>query len=237
MDDNFKKIDFSFLKTFGYLLNFRVVLLLIYGVFLFDSLEIICYGKGIFQCDFSNFFTLSIFPFYLFFLITFGVIVSNFSVFVNLIASKVFKYISNLFDTCLNKLFKLESKTKTVKNLEDINSLYIVALTTQDAFLLEYLKKEIKYNNDIKKNHHVIYSFLIAVILNFAVTLIYDKKTILDFFFRLYKNNGCSLITVCLSLLLIPFIITILYCVKHSFIFDYEKIYFPDNNDKKSSNK
>jgi hypothetical protein len=118
---------------------------------------------------------------------------------------------------------------KSNKNPISIGSLYEIALITENTFLLEYIKNENKTIYNAKKSHRIIYSLSIAVILNWLVTLLYDKKTILDFIICLYKNSGGLFIKICLSLLLMPVFITIYYGLKHSIFFRDDIIYFPDD--------
>jgi len=110
--------------------------------------------------------------------------------------------------------------------------MYEIALTTENTFLLEYIKKEIKGIHNVKRNHRIIYSLFTAMIINWFVMLLYEKKTILDFIISLYKSNENFLIKICLSLLIIPVVFTILYGLWHSVIFNNECIYFPDSKYK-----
>jgi len=210
------------------LLNFHAVYLLIFGVFLFDSLGIILYGKGILNIDFSDFFNLSNTPFFLLFLVSFGIITTSLSVLVNLLFSNIFNCVADKLESCINKMLGLKSKPKINENSITVSFLYKIALTAKDAFLLEYVEKEIKNIHNMKKNYRVVYSLTIAVILNWLVTLLYDKKTIFDFIIFSYKNNGFSFINICLTLLIAPVILTIISGLKHSVAFDDEKIYFPE---------
>jgi hypothetical protein len=93
---------------------------------------------------------------------------------------------------------------------------------------LEYIKNENKIIYNAKKNHRIYYSLSIAVIFNWLVTFLYNKKTIIDFIICLYKNSGGLFIKICLSLLFIPVVLTTLYGLKHSIFFNVDRIYFPE---------
>jgi len=220
-------IDFSFVKSFEYLLNFCTTLLVIYGILLFDSLEIMVYGKGIVDTDFSSFLNLSAIPFFLLFLVTFGVIAASLSSLAYVGMFKLLISLPDKFESSVRSWLKFEPKT--TKNSKIIGSLHDIALITENVFLLEYIEKEIKRIHNVKKNHFIIYSLLIAILLNFFVMILYDARTILGFIICLYKNNGLLFIKICLTLLLIPIILSIIIGILHSFIFDDNKIYFPDD--------
>ena len=227
MENGPKRIDSSFVKAFESFLNLCAPLLLIYGILLFDSLEIMVYGKGILDTDFSGFLNLSAIPFFLLFLAAFGVVATSLSSLANGILYRLFVWLSSKFELFFRKLFKFELKQKINENSASISSLYEIALVTENAFLLEYINKEIKSINNARKNHRIAYSLSIAIIINWLATLLYNKKTIIDFIISLYKNDGLSFITACLTLLLIPVAVTILFGLKHSIV-DDTKIYFPD---------
>jgi hypothetical protein len=228
MDNKSEKIDFSFLKMFEYLLNFYTFYFLVFGLFLFDSLKIMFYGKGIFDTDFSVFFNLSAIPFLLLFLFVFGAIATGLSSLANLYVPKFINFLSNKIKPLLIRLFGNESKSNKSNNFYNVSSLLNIALTTENTFLLKYIDKELKIIRNTKRSLHVIYSLSIAVILNCFVTFLYDKKTILNFIISLYKNNGFSFINICLTLLLLPFILAIFSGLNQSFTFDDRVIDFPD---------
>jgi len=227
MENKSKGVDFSFVKAFELLMKYHSVLLLIFGVFLFDSLDIMVFGKGITDTDFSSFFNLSSTPFFLLFFASFGVIVTILSSLVSVLFFKFCMCLSSKFGSCKFCSFFFNSKHINNENFIPISPLYEIALTTENSFLFEYIEKEIKTIQNVKKSHRVIYSLLISLIVNLFVTLKYNVKTMLDFIVFLYKDNGFSLVTVCLSLLLIPVIITICYGLYHSVTFDDDKIYYP----------
>jgi hypothetical protein len=232
MENEQKSIGLSFFKTLEYLLDFYTPLLLIYGIFLFDSLEIIVYGKGILDTDFSGLLNLSAIPFFLLFLVTFGVVSTSLSALMNGAMLKLYSCTSSKIELFINWLLGFESISKKAENLINISSMYEIALITENVSLLEYIKKEIKGIHNVKKKHRIVYSLSIAIIFNWFIMLLYDKKTILDFIICLYKNKGGLFIKICLTLLLIPIIITILFGIKHSVKFDNERIYFPDSKYK-----
>jgi len=218
MENKSKAVDFSFVKAFEYLLNFYATLLLIYGILLFDSLEIIVCGKGIVETDFSSILNLSAIPFFLLFLAAFGIIAGSLSSLANVA----------VFKLCVLLPFNFKPKPKIVENLINIGSLHEIALTTENAFLLEYIEKEMKRIHNARRNYRIIYSLSIAAIINWLVMLLYDKKTIVYFTICLYKSNGSFFIKICLTLLLIPVVFTILIGLKHSIIFYDDTIYFPE---------
>jgi hypothetical protein len=232
-ESNLKGLNISIFKTFENLMNFSMVFLFIYGIFLFDSLEIIIYGKGILGTNFSCFFKLSAIPFFLLFLVTFGVIFTSLSCFLEVVVFKFSVWLSYIINLCVKKfpiikIFFPKSESKIIENSINICYLKELALTMEKAYLLDYIEKETKKNKDVKKNHRIIYSLLIALILNWFVMILYDKKTILDFFICIYKNDGFLFIKICLSLFIISIIYIILIVINHSNNFDDKKINFPD---------
>ena len=124
-------------------------------------------------------------------------------------------------------MLKIEFNPKSAKNKIFISPLYDTALITENTFLFKYIEKENKSIYNLKKFHHIIYSLLIAIIINFILTFFYDKNTILDFIVITFKNND-FFIKILLLLLIIPVTLTICYGIYHSITFDDEKIYFPD---------
>jgi len=230
MGNKLKLIDSSFFKMFEYLLNFSTVYLFIFGMFLFDSLEIIVYGKGIFDTDFSIFFNFSVIPFFLLFFVTFGIIAISLSSLVNKAVSMFINWLSDRFGQFIDRLSGLESKQKIIEDSIDVSLLLETALINKDTFLLNYIEEEIKNINNVRRNHCIIYSLLISVILNWSITFLCDKKTILYFIISLYKNNGFSFINICLSLFLIPVVLTIIAILIQSITFDERKIYYPNKN-------
>jgi len=151
MGNKLKRFDLSFLKMFEYLLNFCSVYLLIFGIFLFDSLEIMFYGKGIFDTDFSTFFNLSAIPFFLLFFVTFAIIFISLSSLVNITVSKFFKWLYDKFEQFSDRLLGLESKQKIIEDSINVSILFNTALITKDKFLLKYIENETKNIHNIKR--------------------------------------------------------------------------------------
>jgi len=107
----------------------------------------------------------------------------------------------------------------------DINSLIYIALSTESAFLSEYIDIKFKFNYDLKKFHRIIYSLLISIFFNFIVGLLYNVKTIFGFILFLFKDYGSIFIIICLIILLTPVFLTILSGLRHSLTFDENKIF------------
>jgi hypothetical protein len=237
MDNKSKGIDLSFVKIFERMMNYHSVLLLIYGIFLFDSLDIIFFRKGLIDTDFSVFFNLSAIPFFLLFLVSFGIIVTILSSLVHLYFFKFCMFLSSKFGSYRFWSVLFNSKPNNTKNFMPISSLYEIALIKENTFLLEYIESEIKRIQNAKKYHRIIYSLLISLIFNFFVMIYYNNKTIIDFIICLYKDDLCIFIKICLTLLIIPVILTLFFGLKHSVEFDDNKIYFPDDKYNSLINK
>jgi len=227
MDYKSNRADFSLLNMFEYLSNYHAVILLLFGIFLFDSLEIIFYGKGIMATDFSCLLKFSAIPFFLFFLASFGVITTSLSVIACFFIPKFINFLLYKFQLFADKFFMLKPRTKTGEKYKDVNLLYETALKTGNVFLLNYIEKELKTYGNVKRSHRVVYSLLISLVFNGALTFCHKKMTLLNSIICFYKNEGLSFITVFLSLLLISVILTILSGLIHSVAFDDAKIYFP----------
>jgi len=215
MDKKTQSVDFSYINLFKFFSNIYYVFLLIFGIFLFDSLEIMVFQKGILDTDFSDFLNLSNIPFFLLFLTVFGIILSVIHVLADYFTSKLYDYI-------------FYKKYKKRKDFNDINSLYENTLLTENSFLFKYIKKEIVIVNNTKRKFLNTYLLLCVIILNLTVTFIYNSNTLMKFIINLYTNNDDIFIKIFSTILIALVFITIIAGIKYS-ISQYQfEIYFPD---------
>ena len=216
MNSEEKNIDISAVKIIEYFMNFIPVLLLIYCLLLYDSLSIIIFQNGILGTNFSDFFELSKIPFLILYLVIFGLISTGLSSYTNIAFIKIYAY----------TLYKYKKEDNM--NLKSISVLNRIALITENKFLLEYLNNAIKERNNIQKNYRIVYSLFISIIINTILTFSQNTNTIIRFIYYFFISDYQIFIKIAITLLILPIIFTILYCIKYSVTRDDTKIFYPD---------
>ena len=208
-----EKIDISFFKILIHLQNIRFVCLLIFGIILFDSLEIFTYKYGIIDTDFSTFINLSIIPFLLLFLVVFGIIFSGISFIIDVLVYKI----CNLF----SKEYK-----RSIKDKVKIYSLNEIALIKENSFLIKYISDECNSIKNMRSLSYSIYSMLFAIVINLILAYIYKINTIIKYIINIY-NDDVFIVTLKI-ILFIPILLVIVIGIRYSFTRDQFEIYFPE---------
>jgi len=220
MKDGSKGCGFFFLKDTDRILAVPSVFLLLYSIFIFDSLAVIVYKNGILNIDFNIFFTPSGIPFLLLFLGVTGVIAAIGSYFLYIGAFKF--YVKVLYKRFKNFFSRKE------ENPVKISTLYEMALTTENKFLMEFVTKEMKALRNAQKGYRITYSLLVAIIFNFSVTLMYNANTVCRFIYRLVMQEEGVFIKIITILLLVPIVIAIVISIYFS-VTEYEtKVFYPN---------
>ena len=164
MEENTQKVDFSFSVILKYLSNIYFVFLLIFGIVLFDDLEIMVFRNGLLDTDFSEFASLSNIPFLLLFLAVFGIVNAGLSPLVN---TFIFWFYNILPCT----------KNEKTENTNRRISLLKMALIAENSFMIKYLNSEYKMIDNMKKFSCAVYSLLFSIIFNLVITLSNKQKT------------------------------------------------------------
>ena len=220
MKDEQKEVDFYPLKLLEYFLNFMPLLLVIYGILLFDSLKIIVHKNGLFETDFLKFFNTSIIPFIILYLVVFGIIATVISSYTNILFFKIYVYTIYRFN---------KKNNKNNKNQKSISSLYKIALIMENNFLMDYIEKLIKEKKKIQQNYRIVYSLFISIIINLIITISNNEITVIKYIYDLYFSEIGVFTKILITLMLIPIILTIIYSIYYSITSDDTKIYFPDD--------
>jgi len=219
MENKPNSIDLSYINLFKYFTNIYHILLLISGIFLFDSLEIMVFQIGILDTDFSNFINFSMIPFFLLFFTVFGVVSLMIHSLADYSTSKIYDHI-----------FYKHNKKRY--NFYNIDFLYENALITENNFLFEYIKENAISNKNIRRNILHTYSFLFVIIINSSVTRFYNSKTLIKYIFYLYTNKNDILIKLFSFILIILVCIAVIVGIVYS-VSQYQfEIYFPDEKYK-----
>jgi hypothetical protein len=223
MEENSQKMASSFLGAIKHLSNIYFVFLLIFGIVLFDDLGIMVLKKGLLDTDFSEFASLSNIPFLLLFLAVFGIVVAGLSPLADTLVFKIFSEMRRIF-----LMFKpFNKKPQKRKDINDRNTLYKIALIAENSFLLEYLHGEYKIINNMRKFSCAVYSLLLSIFLNLALTGA-GKKTVIYYISDSYRNCPGILYKIVAAILLLPVVFGIFYGIANTVSDDQFSVYYPD---------
>jgi len=229
MDDNNSNHKIPFFEYFKVLFDLKNVLILIYGIFLFDSLAVFVYKTGLIEIDFSNFIEPAKIPFLLLYLVTFGIVSTGLSSCFYVLVYKIFyRALSSIF-LALYYRTKKNIKLTINKNIKNISLVYNMALITEKTFWLDYITNHNKTNKNIQHFIRVTYAFIICILLNLFTTMEYGNSTILYFIYTLFIYDHSFLIKIFTGLCLITVVLSIIYGFKLSITYDETKIYIPED--------
>ena len=219
MKDESKGHGFFFLKDIDRILAAPSVFLLLYSIFIFDSLTIVVYKRGVLNIDFNMFFTPQGIPFLLLFFGVAGVIAAIGSHFLYIGAFKA--HVKVFYKRFQNFFFKKEEDSV------EISILHEMALVTENKFLMEFVAKKMKALHNAQKSYRITYSLLVAIIFNFSVTLMYNANTVCRFIYGLVMQEEDVFIKIITILLLVPIVVAIVIGIYLS-VAEYEtKVFYP----------
>jgi hypothetical protein len=213
MEEKPQEIGSPFLEIPRYLSNIYFVLLLIFGIVLFDDLGLVVFQRGLLDTDFSELVSLSNMPFLLLFLAVFGVVNAWVSPLVDAI----------VYEVCNCLFFRAYKKSKDKIRMD---SLLEIALITENSFLLEYFNEKCKANSKMKRLSCAACSLLLSIVFNIILTFEH-KGTVISYIPVVYGNCSMS-VKIATTVLLVAVFLAMLAGINYTVSNDQSEVYFPD---------